>query len=253
MRPVLACSAPVRRLNIVLLPAPLGPIRPRISPALRSKFTLLTAISPPNVRTASSTFKDQRAALGQRATRHRLGFRRRRARALGQAFGNKGNQAAAGVLQQQDQEDAEGDDLELGGVVRHQRQHILQPVLQQRDQRRAGNGACDMAGAARHRHQQIFDAGLDVERGRADEPVHVRIEPAGQSRQQCGEHEGDEADAEDVDAEARQQHAAAAQAPDRAAFAGIEQIGARQHGEADHEPDQIVDRSAMRSAPPFRS
>ena len=31
-------------------------------------------------------------------------------------------------------------------------------------------------------------------------------------------------------------------APDRAAFAGIEQIGARQHGEADDDPDQIVDR-----------
>src|SRR5260221_3810328 len=70
----------------------------------------------------------------------------------------------------------------------------------------------------------------------------MRIKPTSQSREQRGKNEGDEADAEDVDAEACQEDVAAAQASHRAALAGIEQIGARQHREADDQPDQIVDR-----------
>ena len=50
-------SAPVIRLNIVVLPAPLGPIRPRISPALTSKLTLSTATRPPKRRVAPATLR----------------------------------------------------------------------------------------------------------------------------------------------------------------------------------------------------
>ena len=39
--------APVMRLKVVLFPAPLGPMRARISPRLRLKDTPLTARSPP--------------------------------------------------------------------------------------------------------------------------------------------------------------------------------------------------------------
>src|SRR3954469_18170165 len=40
--------SPAMQLNVVLLPEPLGPIRPRISPSFTSNETLLTARSAPN-------------------------------------------------------------------------------------------------------------------------------------------------------------------------------------------------------------
>ena len=40
-------SKPVIRLMVVVLPEPLGPISPRISPRLRAKLTSLTACNPP--------------------------------------------------------------------------------------------------------------------------------------------------------------------------------------------------------------
>ncbi len=45
----------VIRLNIVVLPAPFGPIRPAISPSLTSNETSSTATMPPNVRVTCST------------------------------------------------------------------------------------------------------------------------------------------------------------------------------------------------------
>src|SRR6476469_1290411 len=42
-------------LKQVVLPAPFGPIRPRISPSLMSKETWSRATSPPNRSVASST------------------------------------------------------------------------------------------------------------------------------------------------------------------------------------------------------
>src|ERR1700736_2988673 len=41
-------SVPESMLKIVLLPEPLGPIRPRISPCSTLNDTLLTAVKPPN-------------------------------------------------------------------------------------------------------------------------------------------------------------------------------------------------------------
>jgi hypothetical protein len=46
--PPFAGNTPVIRLNIVLLPAPFGPISATISAACTSKDTLLTATTPPN-------------------------------------------------------------------------------------------------------------------------------------------------------------------------------------------------------------
>ena len=66
--------------------------------------------------------------------------------------------------------------------------------------------------------------GAQVERRRADEAVHVRVEPAGEAGEQRGEDEGDEADPEGIGADARQQHRAAAQAADRAARARAQQV-----------------------------
>src|SRR5664279_739441 len=46
---------PESMLKIVLLPEPLGPIRPRISPCSTLNDTLLTAVKPPNRLTRPST------------------------------------------------------------------------------------------------------------------------------------------------------------------------------------------------------
>ena len=48
---------PLSKLNIVVLPAPFGPISPKISPIVTSKLTSLTAISPPKRRVAPLTLR----------------------------------------------------------------------------------------------------------------------------------------------------------------------------------------------------
>ena len=47
IEPAVGTSVPDSMLKIVLLPEPLGPIRPRISPCSTRNDTLLTAVKPP--------------------------------------------------------------------------------------------------------------------------------------------------------------------------------------------------------------
>ena len=47
IEPDVAPSAPETQLNIVVLPEPFGPIRPRISPGTTSNETALSAVKPP--------------------------------------------------------------------------------------------------------------------------------------------------------------------------------------------------------------
>src|SRR5919199_3309080 len=68
MRPDVGVSCPATRLNRVVLPAPLGPIRARRSPGCMLKDTSRTAFSPPNcIETWSVTSGSMRAY-------HRLGL-----------------------------------------------------------------------------------------------------------------------------------------------------------------------------------
>src|SRR4051812_18385581 len=53
--PVLGWSNPVSRLNSVVLPAPLGPIRPVMPPRWISRWSTETAVRPPKDRVTSST------------------------------------------------------------------------------------------------------------------------------------------------------------------------------------------------------
>src|SRR5437588_9583945 len=55
IEPAVGSSVPDSMLKIVLLPEPLGPIRPRISPCSTRKDTLLTAVKPPKRFTNPST------------------------------------------------------------------------------------------------------------------------------------------------------------------------------------------------------
>src|SRR5687767_5625640 len=51
---------PVTALKQVVLPAPLGPIRPRISPSSMWKVTSSSAVSPPNLRVSASISRTRR-------------------------------------------------------------------------------------------------------------------------------------------------------------------------------------------------
>ena len=66
MVPPVEVSTPVIRLKVVLLPAPLGPIRATISRAWTSNETSLTAITPPNCLRALSICSSTRGS-GRRA------------------------------------------------------------------------------------------------------------------------------------------------------------------------------------------
>src|ERR1700687_5491534 len=66
MLPAFGFLKPEIMLNAVVLPAPLGPIRATISPALTEKLRLFTATRPPNRRV---TFLSSRMAID--LVRHR--------------------------------------------------------------------------------------------------------------------------------------------------------------------------------------
>ncbi len=53
--PSLGASVPAIRLKVVLLPDPLGPIRPRISPWPSVNETFWTAVNPPKRRVSPRT------------------------------------------------------------------------------------------------------------------------------------------------------------------------------------------------------
>ena len=63
IEPSLGASAPAIRLNVVLLPEPLGPISPRISPCASANDTFCTAVNPPN-RLVSSRTDSSSVSLG---------------------------------------------------------------------------------------------------------------------------------------------------------------------------------------------
>src|SRR4051794_3927560 len=52
-RPWVGSCRPVMTLNVVVLPAPLGPIRPVICPRRAERLTSLTALMPPNLTETS--------------------------------------------------------------------------------------------------------------------------------------------------------------------------------------------------------
>ena len=158
--PRVAGSTPVTRLKVVDLPAPFGPIRPRISPARTWKLTSLTATRPPNsLRTACTSSTTSPCGGRARARqRRRIGpVDAARAGAAGGASTN-GPDAVARVLQHQHEQDAEDDDLVVAARAHQARQPDLQLVLQDLHDAGADERAPDVADAAEHRHEQVLDA-----------------------------------------------------------------------------------------------
>src|SRR5258708_2465606 len=73
--PESARTAPAIRLNVVLLPEPFGPIRPRISPSASWKDTPSTAVTPPKVLVSFETSKNTsgRESVALREGQDRVG------------------------------------------------------------------------------------------------------------------------------------------------------------------------------------
>src|SRR5450432_1718844 len=65
--PAVGTSVPDSMLKIVLLPEPLGPIRPRISPCSTRNDTLLTAVKPPKRFTNPLTVSTPDTPLARRS------------------------------------------------------------------------------------------------------------------------------------------------------------------------------------------
>ena len=153
---------------MVLLPAPFGPISPRISPAARSKLTLSTATRPPNRRYAASTRSNGVRGLRFGSARERVGFGRQGLLRPRQPAGNERHDPAARMLQEHDEQDREHDDFELARrALGDQREIVLDAVLQEGDDAGTDDGAEQFSRSADHRHHQVIDADIDVERRRA--------------------------------------------------------------------------------------
>ena len=248
--PAVGCSTPVTRLKMVLLPAPLGPIRATISPARTPKLTSLTATSPPKVlRTPASDNRGVPAGGIARAG-ERLG--RGRARRLGARRHQRRQarpQSLARGLQQQHQQGSEHDRLVVAFAAEQGRQDALQLVLEQRDDARAQDRPADVAGASSHGHQQVLDAGVDAERSLVHGALHVRVEPAGDARQQRRVDEHDELHARGADAEQLGGKRSATQRANGAPGARVEQV-VRGNGRQQHaRPDHVVDAAAVVEVP----
>ena len=255
IRPALIGRVRVSRLNSVDLPAPFGPIRPTISPARISKLTSSTATRPPKRLTAPCTASTGAPAAGRVRRGSGSAPAKRAASTSGAAKRPRVQRRTKPIrpprayCSSRMKSTAKATACELAGALRQERQRVLEHVLQQQHHRRAGERAAQLAEAAAHRHQQVLDARAHVERRRADEAVHVRVEPAGQAGEQRGEHEQREPHPERVGADARQQHRAAAQAPDRAARPRLQQVAVEEEGQADQRPDQVVDRVRLDQRP----
>src|SRR6185437_5267963 len=244
MWPRSGARAPVIRLNIVVLPAPFGPMKPRISPAPISKLTSLTAMSPPNRRVAPATARSGLPRSG-------CSRRSRDAAAIGTdgftdgRYLNAKGTIPARALQEQNEQHGKDDDFELArGTRRDDRQVVLDAILEQGHNGCPHHRAQEMTHAADHRHQQVENADIDGEGRRTDKAAHMRIEPARERREQRRHDEGRELDAEALDAEAFDHDPPAAKRADGSALAGAEKIRRKEERRDQYRPNQVVDAHA---------
>src|SRR5436305_10398031 len=145
--------SPVRQLNNVDLPAPLGPIRPRISPCSSVTEALSTALKLPKALVSSRASR----SMG-RPFRDRL-----RGGAVPRPYALDQGQNAAG-LEPRDQHDdrAVNDEGEPCPLAAKQ---IVGNLLQRHQDRRANQGAEQQPGAAERRHDQHLHGNQNAEPG----------------------------------------------------------------------------------------
>src|SRR5712691_715284 len=170
-RPDVGARSPAIMLSSVVLPEPLGPMMPTISPGSTTNDTSATATSPANCllspRTSSATLRPPRVERAHDATRHH--------------------------------EDGEDQD----GAVEHGA-HLgaeVDGVRQAGQHERAHDGADERALAAEQDHGQDFHGLIDAEVAGVDVAGVVAVEPARERGEGAPDGEGEELVAEHVDAE----------------------------------------------------
>src|SRR5438552_591391 len=174
--PEVETKSPVRQLKKVDLPAPFGPIKPRMSPG--SSVTLA----------ASTALKLPKAFVTSWASRSIGGsFRYSGRRAPGPQPIDQGQNAAR--LEPRDDHD--------DGAVNNERkaralaaEEIVGDFLQRHQDRRSHQRPEQQPGAAQCGHDQYLHRDQDSEAGlRIDEAEHHRIERAGDAGEASAEHE----------------------------------------------------------------
>ena len=143
------------------------------------------------------------------------------------------------VLQQQHQQHAEHDDLEVAVGAQQLRQNALQAVFQDGQQTRAKHRAPHVAHATDHRHEQVFDTVVQAEWRRVHRALQMRIEKARNARQHRRKHEDHHLHPCGVHPHRLGHRAAALERADGAAWARIQQVLHRQHRHDNDGPDQV--------------
>src|SRR6185369_7997857 len=174
--PEVETRSPVRQLKKVDLPAPFGPIKPRMSPC--SSVTLA----------ASTALKLPKAFVTSRASR-----------SMGGSFRDSGRLAPGPHPVDQVQNAARlepGDDHDDGAVNDERKaralaaEQIVGDLLQRHQDRRSHQRPEQQTGAAQRRHDQHFHRDQDTKAGLGiDEPEHHRIERPGDAGEASAEHE----------------------------------------------------------------
>src|SRR5229473_4005445 len=172
--------SPVRQLNSVDLPAPFGPIRPRMSPCSSVTDAASTALKLPK---AFVTLRASRSMGGSCCNCWLRGFAAPRPEPLDQG------QYAAG-LKARDQYD-DGAVNDEGQACALAAEQVVGDFLQRHQDRRTYQRTEQQAGAAQRRHDQHLHGDQDAEPGfRIDEYEHHRVKRAGDAGQARAQHEG---------------------------------------------------------------
>src|SRR5258705_1423256 len=212
--PAVRGMTPVIRLKTVLLPAPLGPMRPWIDPGATVMVRSATACSPPKRR---ETERSSRSKAGSRGR----GCASRRPPEQATDRARKRHEPLGREEHRQDEHGAEDEDLvmvELAEELRGDRHHD-----------RADDRSPHAAGAADHGEDDQQHHRLQAEVAGVQDLAVVREEHAGEPAHEAAEHERGQLVAEDVHAERLRHEVGLADRARREAEPRVVQTHQRQH------------------------
>src|SRR3954453_7205060 len=149
MRPAAGRYTPLIRLNTVDLPAPLGPIRPRISPSSTLNVRLETASRPP--KRLLSAMTSSTALIATRGSFEHLATAR-------EALMQPSQQAARHEQHDPEQKRAGDDELKVRKRFRCE-QEPAQLLVEEGAERRPDHGAV----SAQHQHHDRLDRLREIE------------------------------------------------------------------------------------------
>src|SRR5258707_9628835 len=172
--------SPVRKLNRVDLPAPFGPIRPRMSPCASVTEAPSTALKLPKAFVTSRASRSMGCSRGDRWLR---GFVTLRPQPLDE------RQNAAGLkARDQDNDRAVHDEGQPRALAAKQ---VVGDFLKRHQDRSAYQRSEQQAGAAQRAHDQDLNGNQNAEPGfRVDEAEHHRVERAGDAGQPGAQQDG---------------------------------------------------------------